>query len=109
MGPVSHLFWCPGAKLKNGALIRPAPSIGTPLLVLEWGPIRHADLSFSFFSLSFPPFSSLFILFPFLFPLSWHPFSSPGGKDPPKPPGYAAGCLVSSFGVMLFQNNNDNQ
>ena len=71
-----HQFWHPWSFL-------PWSPSGAPLLVLEWRPIRHVALSFSFF-LSFPLFSSF--SFPFFF---WRPFSNPGVEVPKAPPVYA--------------------
>ena len=101
-GPVSHWFWRPGTKLKNGTLPSPYRQFGSPevfypgapklsmapLLVLEQHPIRHVDLSCSFF---FPFLSFFFPLFfspvPFLFLFFF--FCAPlvtQGPRPTKPP-----------------------
>ena len=58
---------------------------GAPLLMLEWRPVRHADLSFSFLFLSLPFFPLCFFPFPFLFLFFWYPFSVPGAEAPNPP------------------------
>ena len=90
-GPSKSLILSPWSKVEEGRPHpHPSPSIwrpwsflpwsssGAPLLVLEWRPIRHVDLSFSFF---FPFFPSFFISFSFppLF-LFWRPFCDPGAE-----------------------------
>ena len=63
-----------------------APEVFLCLLMLKWRPIRHVDLSFSFFC----PFLSLFFpLFFFSFPFLFLFFCAPlvtRGAEAPKPP-----------------------
>ena len=66
------------------------------LLVLEWSP--NFFFLFSFFPLSFPLFSSLFLSLSFPFSSFWRPFRDPGAEAP-RPPGYAPG--LNAFSIFL--------
>ena len=81
-----------------------------PLFVPLWRPIRHVDLSFSFF-FTFPSlfFAHFFFPFPFLFLIFGAPsVTGGGGPEAPKaPPGYAPGLqnhLQSVRKVLVRQH-----
>ena len=91
---VSHQFWRPGGKLKNGALTTTPVVNLVPLKFSSMDPLRAlllvlngapVDLSFSFFLPFFPSFPSFFFPFPFLSLLLF--FGAPlvtggGGRGP---------------------------